>query len=342
MVYGVDFIHEYTEDIDERAQALVKSLFVDEVKDNKPCIVLLAGDSGTGKSHDSLMFVKRILKCEGLELKDYINDIYVYTPLEYPAKMKAQLEDPRLKKVCVMVLDEARDVIKASDWQSFVNVAIADIQATFRRIKPMIIIINTQYVKDIDLKIRRTVKFYGECFRYRHKKAMMKLYKMWKDTRDIETPKLRKRKIRGFVIRNGKRILWRPKHLTFNRVDKESIEIYEESSYSAKKDLITRQLNLIQKHMTKEYGVAYTEVDAAVQHFSSDPRLYESILERRRGKIRLNKNVEKMLNFDKDQLVEFEKRLMVKINEKGYMRKETDTVQGDNDALAEQSATIEQ
>lgn len=315
----IDFVLQYTEDKDAMAQAIIKSLFVEEVKDNKPCIIMFAGDSGTGKSHDSLNIAKRILRHEGLELKDFVNDVCIYTPLEYPTKMKALLEEQRLKKVIVMIIDEAREVVKASDWQSFVNITIADINATFRRIKPMIIIVNTQFIKDIDPKIRRTLTFYGECFRYRRHKAMMRLYKLWKDTYDLDNPKLKKRRIRGIVIKNGKRIIYSPKHLTFDRVDKETIDKYEEASYHAKKELINYKLQKLIDSMQREYKGLYTKVNAAVDYYSGDNRLYETVLERHRGKLRVNKNVQAFMGFDKEQVLEFQNKLIKRLSEKGLL-----------------------
>lgn len=327
----IDWIIPATPDKDEFAQRIVKSLFVERVKDNKPCIILLAGDSGEGKSEDSLNIAKRILRHQDLDLKDFVNDVCIYTPLEYPEKMKALLEEPRLKKVIVMIIDEAREVIKASEWQSFVNITIADIQATFRRIKPMIIIINTQFVKDIDPKIRRTLTFYGECYRPLRSSARMKLHRLWKDTHDLENPKLRKRRVRGIILQNGKRVMYSPKQLKFSRIDKETLSIYDENSYKAKKSLINYKLNELLTQMRKEYKGLYSKVNAAVDYYSSDNRLWETVLERYRGKIRVKKEVQDMLGFTKEDLVEFQDKLKTKLTEKGFIN----NLEEKNNAVAE-------
>lgn len=320
---------------EELAKAIFNRIFVARVQSNKPCVIMLVGDSGEGKSYSALRLCEILGDIQGFKFADYVQDCVVHTPMEYPMKMKAMKEDPRLKDVNIIVIDEAREVVKASQWYSFVNQAIADINATFRRIKPMIVIVLTQFVMDVDPKVRRTIQFYGNCSRPLGGKARIRLFRMWKDDRDIQKPALRKRRVNGYLVINGRYVHFKPKDFVMNLASKEVVDRYEEDSLREKGKLINFKLDKLMVEMKKQYGELYSRVAAAVELYSQSPELLEQVGKRVRGKIKIRDEVQRMLGFTDDELDEFKKRLMEKVKEKEFAEVKENGIQQIQSAAAE-------
>lgn len=290
-------------------RAIFEHIFVRRIKANKPCVIVLTGQSGEGKSWDALKIGEIVADICGFNFTEHLSDIVVYTPLEYPAKMKRLLEDPALKKVNLCILDEARNVVSARTWQSFANQAIADIQATSRAVKPIITILITQSMGDIDLKMRKAVQFYGVCTRPIGHEARMRLYALWTDDRDLGNITLRKRRVKGHIIMNGRYVMFRPKEFLFTIPTKETTDKYEEESFNAKKILIRYKLDQLFEEMKKDYKGIFSRVNAAVEFYTKNPKHLEEITKRIRGKIKLLPQVKEMLGFSESELTEFETKI---------------------------------
>lgn len=313
----VDFVIQADQlDNEKISHTILQRLFLKRIHHNKPAVLVLVGDSGEGKSHTALRLCEVFSQLQGFDFKDYVNDVTIYTPLEYPTKFKALLEDPRLKKVNFLIIDEAREVVSSSQWNSFVNHAIADINATFRGVKPMIIIVVVQYLKDLDFRIRRTANYYGSCLRPLGKKVKLLMKRVWKDDSDIENPRLRTRGIRGFIVKNKRYQAIRLKPFSVGRVSREVEQIYELNAKQAKSELIKHKLNELMKELEKEYGKRFTRIEAAATYYVDQ---FENVTERVRGKIRLKKDLVSMLDFDKIELAQFEKKLIEKARQKGVL-----------------------
>jgi len=119
----------------------------------KQTVLVLTGDPGEAKSSIAQALTEKLLKNRGIEYLPYVSDVTVYTPFEFPEKERRLLEDKDLKKIPIMIIDEARLVVKAKNWQDFLNQAIADIFALQRRVKQLVLIIVTQDLGDIDKDI---------------------------------------------------------------------------------------------------------------------------------------------------------------------------------------------
>lgn len=314
----VDFIIDADDitEADRLGHIIFERLFLRRVKQNKPCIIVLVGDSGEGKSHTALRLMEIFSERQGFELLPYVNDCVIYTPLEYPVKFRALLEDPRLKHVNFVMLDEAREVVKASQWNSFINHAIADINATFRGIKPMVVIVVVQYLKDVDKRVRRTANYYGSCLRPMGHSVRLKLTKLWKDETDIENPRLRKRMVRGYIKSGSKYTKIAPKVFKISRVSKEVAEIYETNARLKKTELIRSKLDQLMKELQKDFGQRITRIEAAARHFGNNYDM-ERVLERYRGKLRVRPDFVATLDFDKDEIEKFQKLLLDEVKKRG-------------------------
>lgn len=321
----VDFVVDYSDDQAELGRRIIRNLCLNRIKFNKPVILVLTGDSGEGKSYIAASIADLLLKDQGIEFKDYINDCEVFTPHEYKKKIKALLFDKRLKKINVVILDEAREVVDAKKWFLFINQAISYINAIHRQIKPMVIIIVTQFIKDIDSSIRRTITYYGKCSRPLGQRPYLYLYKMWKDDRDIENPKLRKKRITGIVNKGSRKIRLKPK-LRFKLPDKEIVNLYESLSYNAKILIVNSKLDAAFKSLDKDVQDIWAKVDVVASYFVDNPVALKLIVDKRGSKFRLKPDVAKMYDLNDNELKELESRINIKLVESGLSAGDKDAV----------------
>lgn len=146
-------------------------------------IVFITGESGVGKSSLMLKLMYEFEKyaCER-ESKEFIFDLdkqISYTPREYGVKIKNWIESGFF----TFGIDEARFLVSAKTWQSFVNRVITEINATIRQVKKEksghcgIIFFNTQTLNDVDKALRKTVKYLIFLKGMKHKTAMY-IYKL--------------------------------------------------------------------------------------------------------------------------------------------------------------------
>jgi hypothetical protein len=243
--------------------------------------------------------------------------VVVFTPLEYARKIDNLLNNPALKKVNVIMIDEARELVKSGTWYSFINRAIADVNAMSRGVKPMVFIVITQSIKDVDSATRRTLTFWGKCARP-HRKVTLWLYKLWKDDRDLERPLLKKRRIYGVIRYKGRKAVIKPT-FNFSLPRKELIAIYEPLQRKTKGALIRRKLEQLLKELEKDFVGLYDKVDAVVSWYAERPDMLSTVLERKHNKIKLREDARAMFDFSSEELKEFETRINVKIAERGLM-----------------------
>lgn len=315
----IDFIVPWSEDPAELGKNIIRNLVVGRLKAKKPCIIFLAGDSGEGKSYTGLKILEIINEYYGVET-DVKNQV-IYTPLDYTKKINKLLFDKEFKNYRILMIDEAREALKAQLWYSFVNQALADINAMMRRVKPMAIIVISQFIKDIDVQMRRTLNYYGKCMRPLGKRTRLKLYTIWKDDTDIERPVLRKRPLRGFVIKNGKYITFKPKFFEITLPSEKVIEEYEAINYEEKSSIIKRKLDLLLRQIQKELGQPYDKVEMLADWYAKHPESIHLVLEKKRGRMQLRKDVRRLHDLTADEAREFERRLMEKLAEAGILAK---------------------
>lgn len=302
---------------------VLKHITINRIEANKPTIIFVTGDSGEGKSYTALKLAQAILRAKGLDLKDYIDDLVIYTPLEYTEKLNKILFDKNYKDVKVLILDEARDIIKAKKWQSYINQAISDINAQSRGVKPIVTIIVSQFIGDIDKDVRRTITYYGAAHRPMKMATRFKLFRVWKDDWDIEAPKLRKRPLKGVIRRSDGRTV-KLKNTFKVLIPEHEVKMrYERSQREAKTKVIKQRMELLLKELQKEFKDEFSKVDSMVDWYVQHPDNLKLIIETKRRKVRLRKEVQQMHDLTSTEAKEFEKRLKEKLVERGLLGMET-------------------
>lgn len=320
-----DFIVRYNPSIDTEKTLSKKILFNIIVKNRlrckKPAVVFMSGDSGEGKSYGSLRFEEVLLEGQGLQLKDYLHDINVYTPLDYPIKKKALLNEKRLRKINILTTHDARGIVKAKLWFNFLNQAISDINALSRAVKPLCIIIISQFIRDISVDIRYTLNFYCKCSRVGHMPTKVEFYIIYKDDRDLEKPKLKKRKLSGFIVYpNGKYRRFTPKFLRLDLPPKEICEEFDKHDTQEKAKIIDRKINELIGQIQKDIGV-YDDIKIKkmIEYYTENDERLSIVCKIVRNKFRINKDAMEMHNLNKEEVKEFGVLLKEELIKKGVL-----------------------
>ena len=321
-----DFVVKYdpkkdsAEDVTKR---ILYSLYVSRLKNKKPVVTFVGGDSGEGKSWSVLKFMEILAEIQGYDLKDCVNDVNVYIPIEYPEKLDSLLFDKELKKVNMIAIHEARSVIKAKNWHSFVNQAISDVNALSRSVKRLHFFIISQFIKDIDSSIRYTLTYYITVKRPKNKRPRLSISKMWKDDRDLEKPKLRKRKISGYLVYpDGKYRKYSPKYLELSKPSQEIIDIFEKNDTEAKAEIIRSKMVKLQNEMKAEVGEESKKIDKMVEYYTENTDRLLGLGKRYKNGFRISKEIQNIHDLSKFETEMFQKKINNKLQEMGIMKDE--------------------
>lgn len=321
-----DFVVKHEEGVDSPEQLtrrILYSIIISRIKHKKPVVIFVGGDSGEGKSLSVLRLQEILMEIQGLEFRKFLEAMNVFTPLEYAEKLGKLLYDKEFKKANTVCIHEAREVVKAKNWQSFLVQAVADVNAMSRSIKRMCIFIVSQFIRDISNDIRYTLNYYMIVRRPKGKRARLYINVMWKDDRDLEKPKLRKRKLSGYLVdKRGKYHRFVPQYLELKKPSKDIIDAFEKADYKAKAEIIRRKLNRLVDEMKAEIGEESGQISAMVDYYVSHPDSLGLIGKRRKGKWRLNVNARDMHNLSVDDARLFEGRLNEALKEKGMLSEE--------------------
>jgi hypothetical protein len=333
-----DFIIKYDPAKDtpnDITRRILYSMYIRRIQMKKPVVTFIGGDSGEGKSESGGLGLQKVLcDLQGLDLNEYMSDINVTNPLEYPTKMKALLYDKRLRKVNIICLHEARDIIRATQWQNFLTQAVADVNAQSRSIKRMMFFIISQFIRDITLDIRYTLNYYIKVYRPMSYGARAHLFinVVWRDDRDIEKARLRKRRLQGYLVYpNGKRQKYIPKYLEMQLPDKELVNKFEDLDRESKAHITEMKLNKLLFEIEKEAGISKDKITPLVDYYANHKEILESIAKQKNGRYFIERKFFEAQNMDKKEIVIFEERLneKLKLKEKQYA-----------DALKEQGVVI--
>jgi len=309
----IDFSVQHSNDAKKIGVTICQQLFVKRILAKKPTVILITGDSGEGKSYTALKILEIVNNYFGVNTLDSMEDQIVYTPLEYSKKIKAILHDKNKKKLRCMILDEARELVSSHLWYSFVNKAIADVNALHRTVKPLVFIVVVQFIRDIDPATRRTIQFYCNCARPLNQKYVrVNINRLWKDERDIDSPKIRKRRLRGYLFygdrqqKGNKWIRFLPTYLQVSLPEKAVYKRYEKINYERKSQILNRKLDDLLHLIEKESGVTSTKVNDLVTYFVDHPELMDMIERRVGGKCVMKTEFKTMFSLTPTEVQDFQ------------------------------------
>lgn len=313
-----DFVVNYTDDRVELTRRILYSVFVQRVKKKKPCVTFIQGDSGEGKSTSTLALMQELLAIQGIDFEKHIEDCNVCLPFEYPTKINRLLHSQELKKVNVIGIHEARTIVKAKDWNSFLTQTIADVQALSRSIKPLMFFIVSQFIRDITTDIRYTLNFYCKSVRPRSGGCRLYVNVLWKDDRDLDKPKLMRRKLYGYVILpNGIRKSYAPRYLEVSLPSKTIMDKFDEMDTTAKSAILKKKIEKLIQKMQQDAGVESGKVAALVDYYTASNEKLADIGKMSRGKFKIEGKFKKMHDMTDTEWQDFTKLVNERLEQRG-------------------------
>lgn len=318
-----DFAVKYDPEKDTKedvTKRILYVLFIKRLKYKKPAVAFISGDSGEGKSWTNVRLQEILMEIQGVDIKPYFKMMNVVNPMQYPEKLNTLLYDKEYKKANLICMHEAREVVKAKNWQSFLTQSVADVNALSRRIKRMVIIIISQFIRDVTTDIRYTMNYYCKVKRVGTKKARLYINVMWKDDRDLEKPKLRRRKLGGYLILpNGKYRPFVPQYFEMNRPSQELIDIFETMDYESKSKIIKSKIHKLLEEMKKESGEQNIKVSKMVEWYIKNPENLNLIGKQKKKGYVLNSHFKDMHGLNDSEATEFKIMLQTALKEKGVI-----------------------
>lgn len=293
---------------------ILYSIYIRRLKNKKMVITFMGGDSGEGKSSAAVSIIDYLMEIQGADITPMFEVANIYTPLEYPEKINKILHNKEYKKLNVLAMHEARNVIKSTHWHTFQSQAVADVNAQVRQVKPLAMFIISQFIRDITKDVRYTLNYYMTVSRPTGKPARLKINVVWKDDRDLENPKIRRRKLQGYLIVNGRYRRYIPEYFELPRPRKHLDELFTTQDYDAKKQIIGRKLEDLLNEIKAEIGTESEKLKNMVDYYTEDPERLGTIGKRYRGKWKLKKSAISMHSLTKQEADRFESMLGDKLH----------------------------
>lgn len=314
-----------TESKDILTKRIIYSIFLNNrVFANKPCILGLFGGSGEGKSMTAVAlycFICSVLEIDLMKNFDVSN---IITPMQYAKKIDKLLYDKEYKKNHIAIIHEAREVIRAKLWHSFLNQCIGDVNAMSRTIKPLMLVLVSQFVADIDKSVRSTITFYLTVTRVKYQRAKLKIEKIYFDDRDIEQPRLKKRRVHGYVILpNGR---YRSFYLPSIEIDMPPKEIalqFNKMDYEGKTIIVRRKLEKLVKQIDQETGQDNKKVETMVLWYMRNLDKLNGIGHKTKKGFMINSDIQEMHDLTDTEKVEFQKKLNEELKKNNIIEDDT-------------------
>lgn len=312
-----DFVIQYDPAKDNPTTITKKILYsvvIKRLKAKKPTVIFIGGDSGEGKTLTAARLQEVLLEVQGIDYKEYLDVMNVFTPLEYPTKLDNLLFNKDYKKINIIAIHEAREVVKAKLWYSFLNQSVSDINAMSRSVKRLVIIILSQFIRDIDTSVRYTLNYYCVVRRPKGKAARLYINVLWKDDRDLEKPKLRKRKLSGYLVYpNGKYKRYVPQYVELKKPSQDVIDIIETKDREAKIGIIRKKIDKLINEMQIDIGIQNKKIEVMLNWYVQHPETLNKIGRQLRGKWKLRPETKDLHDLTQGEALDFEAKLNEKL-----------------------------
>lgn len=320
----VDYVIKHTDNPEELARRILYSIYIRQIKGDKPTPTLIIAPSGEGKSEGALRLLEVLLEIQGVELTDdFLNVANIFTPLEFSDKVHKILFDKNYKKLNIVILHEADEIVGSTNWQDFIPKAVANINNKSRTIKPLIVIIVSQHLSKIARSTRVSCKYYVEAHRSIGKHTKFYFHTIWEKKHGIEKSELMPRKMSGFLVNEqGKYRRHYLESFEMTRATKEHRETFRRMDTEAKGIILDQQLKEIMKKIKREVGDYGQKITSMVDWYSKDTNKIETIGKRYRGKWKVKEEIIKAHDLSHEEARIFEDKLSEKLNSMGYFSKE--------------------
>lgn len=317
----MNFREKNIEEISEKevVDVFFSRIFLKRIKNNKPCVFGIFGNSGEGKSSASLYIQQTILDMLGEKLEDYVDDINIFTPLEYTHKINKILFDKKLKKIPFLCIQEASQVVNSKDWQNFLVRSIADINNLSRRVKPLNIIIVSQFLPDVVNTIRRSLNYYSNVRRPLGSNIKMIIKELYMDDSDIDNIKLKKRNINCLILTKNRKLKFSPSYIEIPRVRKSVWKIFTKLDFEKKQTILKKKMIEVLNEIQKDIGLPKDRILPLAQFYGNNPEQLQEIGKQTKNGFKVNKDFKLMHSLTDEEIIVFEKTLFDLLKKKGLI-----------------------
>lgn len=289
------------------------------VSSNMPIVLIVSGKSGRGKSETTITILNELLKRDGINFAEYLKDILVANPLDYMTVLDGVLYNKRLKKIHVVWLDEARMLISAEKWNEFINRAIPHMTALSRQVKPLVIVIVTQSLMDVQKSMRSLIDYEIKCTRVPFKSVKAKVREYYIDDRDPEKIRLRWKYPRGFFIEGKELRSFVFNEIEFKRAPKELLAIYDPIITARKSEFLKKIMNQTIERIKSELGsLDFSRVNHIYDHLNKSPDQFYYWTAKKGKKFVLKKEFGNFFNLDRIQVRELQRLINEKQESESY------------------------
>ena len=132
-------------------EGIFVDLFRRRIRNNKNCLVIFTGDTGSGKSYGALRFAEKLDP-------EFNEKRIVFTPDKF---LEIIRHDKELHSGNVIIFDEAGVGMASREWYSIQNKILSYVLQTFR-FKNLIVIFTVPDFTYIDSQARKLFHFYFE------------------------------------------------------------------------------------------------------------------------------------------------------------------------------------
>jgi len=335
-----DFMVEWQGDVQATTAKIFYNLFVKKIKADMPCVICITGKSGRGKSSVALHLADLLFKQEGLDFAEYVDRAVVGSIKDFGTKTKAILSAKELKDCFVLIIDEARVTVSSNEWSSLVNRAVVMVNALSRAVKPLMIIIVSQSLKDVDRATRDTIDYYIKVTRNYGQPAKIKIYEFYVDDKDIDKPHTKKKLVRGLITTNGQKDTIELTRIEFPRVRDEVWEPYKKSMIESKNELLEAEFDKLAKALTeKEAGGNNQRINNLVDFLWSNKYILNNFAKFSRKQWYLKNEFIKSFQVSDVEKKQIEKELRAKVSNEIDEVDYSNVNKGDGDDGVDKSTT---
>lgn len=311
-----DFMVEWQGNIQATTAKIFYNLFVKKIKADMPCVILVTGKSGRGKSSVALHLSDILFKQEGLDFAKYVDKSVVGSIKDFGPKTKAILHEKELKDCFVLIIDEARATVNSSDWASLINRTVAMVNALSRAVKPLMIIIVAQSLKDIDRATRDTIDYYIKVTRNYSQPAKIKIYEFYVNDKDVDKPKTKKKLVKGLITQGEKKDTIELTKIEFPRVRDEVWIPYKQAMIESKNALLEAEFDKLSAALIDKNEDSHKQrVDNLVGFLWSNKYLLNNFAKFSRKQWTLKKEFVDNFMVNDSEKKEIERRLKTKVSE---------------------------
>jgi hypothetical protein len=178
-----------------------------------------------------------------------------------------------------------------------------------------------QHIRNITTDVRYTLNYRIKCYRPLYGQIRAYIEKVIDDDTDLENPKLKTRKITGFIkMQDGRKRVYSPQFVEIKRVSRELQNHFQEKDSESKLRIIKQKLTKLMAEMKAEFGENTDKIDLIVKYYSDHPETLSLLGKNRRGVWKLDNKVSEMFEIPKEDIPLMQAKLNESLKSKGYFQ----------------------